>query len=224
MGFAEDALWVNGMFLGFREETVHRRGGLAAAGLPPEPRAVFAVVQLWARLSVLVPFPSASPWGSPGCRGGEVGLGHPNRHLCSQSAHMAMVDALMMAYTVEMISIEKVVASVQRFSTFSASKELPYDLEDAMVFWVNKVSAGSRGRCEDWGRGSSPRAARAGRGAPWWQVLPRELRPPRVSPENRALAGAPGAVGGCAVSRSTSAPVQTEQTGVLVSTGSVAAV
>ncbi|ERE70557.1 calmodulin-regulated spectrin-associated protein 1 [Cricetulus griseus] len=54
------------------------------------------------------------------------------------SAHMAMVDALMMAYTVEMISIEKVVASVKRFSTFSASKELPYDLEDAMVFWINK--------------------------------------------------------------------------------------
>ena len=59
---------------------------------------------------------------------------------------MAMVDALMMAYTVEMISIEKVVASVQRFSTFSASKELPYDLEDAMVFWVNKVSAGGPAR------------------------------------------------------------------------------
>lgn len=52
---------------------------------------------------------------------------------------MAMIDALMMAYTVEMISIEKVVASVKRFSTFSASKELPYDLEDAMVFWINKV-------------------------------------------------------------------------------------
>ncbi|XP_053329643.1 calmodulin-regulated spectrin-associated protein 1 [Spea bombifrons] len=56
------------------------------------------------------------------------------------SAHMSMIDALMMAYTVEMISIEKVVASVKRFSTFSASKELPYDLEDAMVFWVNKVN------------------------------------------------------------------------------------
>lgn len=53
---------------------------------------------------------------------------------------MAMIDALMMAYTVEMISIEKVVASVKRFSTFSASKELPYDLEDAMVFWINKVN------------------------------------------------------------------------------------
>lgn len=65
---------------------------------------------------------------------------------------MAMVDALMMAYTVGMISIETVVASVKRFSTFSASKELPYDLEDAMVFWINKVSAllgalGARG-CE----------------------------------------------------------------------------
>lgn len=52
---------------------------------------------------------------------------------------MSMIDALMMAYTVEMISIEKVVASVKRFSTFSASKELPFDLEDAMVFWINKV-------------------------------------------------------------------------------------
>ncbi|KAJ7418494.1 Calmodulin-regulated spectrin-associated protein 1 [Willisornis vidua] len=58
----------------------------------------------------------------------------------SWSSHMAMIDALMMAYTVEMISIEKVVASVKRFSTFSASKELPYDLEDAMVFWINKVN------------------------------------------------------------------------------------
>ncbi|XP_009072948.1 PREDICTED: calmodulin-regulated spectrin-associated protein 1, partial [Acanthisitta chloris] len=56
------------------------------------------------------------------------------------SSHMGMIDALMMAYTVEMISIEKVVTSVKRFSTFSASKELPYDLEDAMVFWINKVN------------------------------------------------------------------------------------
>ncbi|XP_016383388.1 calmodulin-regulated spectrin-associated protein 1-B isoform X3 [Sinocyclocheilus rhinocerous] len=55
------------------------------------------------------------------------------------SSHIPMIDALMMAYTVEMISIEKVVACVKRFSTFSASKELPFDLEDAMVFWINKV-------------------------------------------------------------------------------------
>ncbi|KAG8447499.1 hypothetical protein GDO86_014847 [Hymenochirus boettgeri] len=56
------------------------------------------------------------------------------------SAHMSMIDALMMAYTVEMISIEKVIDCVKRFSTFCASKELPYDLEDAMVFWINKVN------------------------------------------------------------------------------------
>uniref|UniRef100_A0A671M5M5 Calmodulin-regulated spectrin-associated protein 1-B-like n=1 Tax=Sinocyclocheilus anshuiensis TaxID=1608454 RepID=A0A671M5M5_9TELE len=56
------------------------------------------------------------------------------------SSHIPMIDALMMAYTVEMISIEKAVTCVKRFSTFSASKELPFDLEDAMVFWINKVN------------------------------------------------------------------------------------
>ncbi|GAA6219341.1 calmodulin-regulated spectrin-associated protein 1-B-like [Lates japonicus] len=56
------------------------------------------------------------------------------------SSHIHLIDALMMAYTVEMINIEKVVSSVKRFSNFSASKELPFDLEDAMVFWINKVN------------------------------------------------------------------------------------
>lgn len=44
----------------------------------------------------------------------------------------------MMAYILEMISLEKVVSSVKRFSNMSA-KELPFDLEDAMLFWINKV-------------------------------------------------------------------------------------
>uniref|UniRef100_A0AAQ5X5L0 Calmodulin regulated spectrin-associated protein 1a n=1 Tax=Amphiprion ocellaris TaxID=80972 RepID=A0AAQ5X5L0_AMPOC len=56
------------------------------------------------------------------------------------NSHIHLIDALIMAYTVEMISIEKVVSSVKRFSNFSASKELPFDLEDAMVFWINKVN------------------------------------------------------------------------------------
>uniref|UniRef100_UPI0037E7C153 calmodulin-regulated spectrin-associated protein 1a n=1 Tax=Semicossyphus pulcher TaxID=241346 RepID=UPI0037E7C153 len=56
------------------------------------------------------------------------------------SSHIHLIDALMMAYIVEMISIEKVVSSIQRFSNFSASKELPFDLEDAMIFWINKVN------------------------------------------------------------------------------------
>ncbi|XP_034566244.1 calmodulin-regulated spectrin-associated protein 1a isoform X2 [Notolabrus celidotus] len=56
------------------------------------------------------------------------------------SSHIHLIDALMMAYIVGMISIEKVVSSVKRFSNFSASKELPFDLEDAMMFWINKVN------------------------------------------------------------------------------------
>ncbi|XP_029136915.2 calmodulin-regulated spectrin-associated protein 1a isoform X1 [Labrus bergylta] len=56
------------------------------------------------------------------------------------SSHIHLIDALMMAYIVEMISIEKVVSSIKRFSNFSASKELPFDLEDAMIFWINKVN------------------------------------------------------------------------------------
>lgn len=62
----------------------------------------------------------------------------PMTHLCFQSAHIHLIDALMMAYTLEMISVEKVVSCVKRFSNLS-TKELPFDLEDAMVFWINKV-------------------------------------------------------------------------------------
>lgn len=55
-----------------------------------------------------------------------------------QSAHIHLIDSLMMAYMLEMISVEKVVSSVKRFSNLS-TKELPFDLEDAMLFWINKV-------------------------------------------------------------------------------------
>ncbi|XP_051906505.1 calmodulin-regulated spectrin-associated protein 1-B-like isoform X2 [Hippocampus zosterae] len=55
------------------------------------------------------------------------------------SCHMHLIDSLMTAYTMEMISVEKVVSSVKRFSNFIPSKEHPLDLEDAMVLWINKV-------------------------------------------------------------------------------------
>ncbi|XP_072517672.1 calmodulin-regulated spectrin-associated protein 1a isoform X2 [Salminus brasiliensis] len=55
------------------------------------------------------------------------------------SSHIPLIDALMLACSVEMMSVERVVSSVKRFSTFSASKELPFDMEDAMLFWINKV-------------------------------------------------------------------------------------
>ncbi|XP_035377587.1 calmodulin-regulated spectrin-associated protein 1a isoform X2 [Electrophorus electricus] len=55
------------------------------------------------------------------------------------SSHIPLIDALMLACTVEMMSVERVVASVKRFSTFCASKELPFNMEDTMLFWINKV-------------------------------------------------------------------------------------
>ncbi|XP_035872110.1 calmodulin-regulated spectrin-associated protein 2 isoform X2 [Phyllostomus discolor] len=56
------------------------------------------------------------------------------------SAHLAMVDTLMMAYTVEMVSVEKVIACAQRYSAFFQATDLPYDIEDAVTYWINKVN------------------------------------------------------------------------------------
>ncbi|XP_077188897.1 calmodulin-regulated spectrin-associated protein 2 isoform X2 [Paroedura picta] len=56
------------------------------------------------------------------------------------SAHLAMIDTLMMAYTVEMVSVEKVIACAQQYSSFFQATDLPYDIEDAVMFWINKVN------------------------------------------------------------------------------------
>lgn len=76
-----------------------------------------------------------------------------------------MTDTLMMAYTAEMVSTEKVVACAQQYAAFSHASDLPYDTEDAVTYWINKVGrltvgngrvaretespAGSRPRCRD---------------------------------------------------------------------------
>ncbi|CAG5134247.1 unnamed protein product, partial [Candidula unifasciata] len=54
-------------------------------------------------------------------------------------AHLALIDALMKAYTCEVASVEKVVKAVRRFTTFPASSELPDTPEEALLFWINKV-------------------------------------------------------------------------------------
>ncbi|KAL8178218.1 UNVERIFIED_CONTAM: Calmodulin-regulated spectrin-associated protein 2 [Gekko kuhli] len=51
-----------------------------------------------------------------------------------------MIDTLMMAYTVEMVSVEKVIACAQQYSSFFQATDLPYDIEDAVMFWINKVN------------------------------------------------------------------------------------
>ncbi|KAJ7409244.1 Calmodulin-regulated spectrin-associated protein 2 [Willisornis vidua] len=55
------------------------------------------------------------------------------------SAHLAMIDTLMMAYTVEMVSVEKVIACTQQYSTFLQATDVPYDIEDAVMYWINKA-------------------------------------------------------------------------------------
>ena len=68
-----------------------------------------------------------------------------------QSAHLAMVDTLMMAYAVEMVSVEKVVACAQKYSAFFQATDLPYDIEDAVTYWMNKVGGACAGAGRPWG-------------------------------------------------------------------------
>ena len=62
-----------------------------------------------------------------------------------QSSHLALIDTLMMAYTVEMVSVERVMSCINRYSSAEPSRgdghlqELPYDTEDAITTWINKV-------------------------------------------------------------------------------------
>lgn len=50
-----------------------------------------------------------------------------------------MIDTLMMAYTVEMVSVEKVMACVCQYASCDPEVETPYDTEDAVTTWINKV-------------------------------------------------------------------------------------
>ncbi|CAN9500959.1 unnamed protein product [Ophioblennius macclurei] len=56
------------------------------------------------------------------------------------SAHLAMIDTLMMAYTVETVSVEKVMACISRYSSCDPEEEAPYDTEDTVTTWINKVN------------------------------------------------------------------------------------
>nr|XP_020471626.1 calmodulin-regulated spectrin-associated protein 2-like [Monopterus albus] len=62
------------------------------------------------------------------------------------SSHLALIDTLMMAYTVEMVSVERVMSCINRYFSTEPShsdghiQELPYDTEDAVTTWINKVN------------------------------------------------------------------------------------
>uniref|UniRef100_A0A673CR42 Calmodulin regulated spectrin-associated protein family, member 2a n=1 Tax=Sphaeramia orbicularis TaxID=375764 RepID=A0A673CR42_9TELE len=56
------------------------------------------------------------------------------------SAHLAMIDTLMMAYTVETVSAEKVMSCIGQYSSGNLEVETPYDTEDTVTTWINKVN------------------------------------------------------------------------------------
>ncbi|XP_061739307.1 calmodulin-regulated spectrin-associated protein 2a isoform X1 [Nerophis ophidion] len=56
------------------------------------------------------------------------------------SAHLALIDSLLMAYTVDTMGLEKVMASLHQYSSCNSEEEMPYDTEDTATTWVNKIS------------------------------------------------------------------------------------
>ncbi|KTG46407.1 hypothetical protein cypCar_00004354 [Cyprinus carpio] len=55
------------------------------------------------------------------------------------SSHLAIIDTLMMAYTAEMVSVERVMTCIQKFTPLLPEEDFPYDAEEAVTTWINKV-------------------------------------------------------------------------------------
>ncbi|GAB6019537.1 hypothetical protein CHUAL_001111 [Chamberlinius hualienensis] len=64
------------------------------------------------------------------------------------SAHMAVIEAIMALYLKETITVERIVLAVKRFLP-AGPIELPADIEDALVYWINKVCVRMKHRIED---------------------------------------------------------------------------
>lgn len=56
------------------------------------------------------------------------------------SAHMAMVDTLMMAYTLETVTVETALACVRQYYPHDPDLDTPLNTEDAVAIWINKVN------------------------------------------------------------------------------------
>lgn len=55
-----------------------------------------------------------------------------------QLAHLAVIDALMLAHLRNIVTVERVVESVSR-QTSVDDRERPMDSADALLFWINKI-------------------------------------------------------------------------------------
>ncbi|VDO97788.1 unnamed protein product [Soboliphyme baturini] len=63
------------------------------------------------------------------------------------TAHLALIDGLMLAYARELINVDKVVKALKKQMVVQKS-EIPSSMEDAALFWINKVCAKVRDKME----------------------------------------------------------------------------
>ncbi len=66
-----------------------------------------------------------------------------NLQTCSkqhQSAHIALIDSLMLAFASRAMQLENVVNAIKKYTKFNASSELPTNLEQLCAFWLNKIT------------------------------------------------------------------------------------
>jgi hypothetical protein len=60
---------------------------------------------------------------------------------------MAVIDALMTAHVRHLVSVDRVVGAVGKYVHVD-EKEMPVDVEDALLFWINKICAAVRENLE----------------------------------------------------------------------------
>lgn len=58
-----------------------------------------------------------------------------------------MIDCLMMAYMRQALSVDKVVTAVKKYTKVH-SNEVPSNLEESLLFWINKICAAVRDKLE----------------------------------------------------------------------------
>ena len=66
-----------------------------------------------------------------------------------QSAHMAVIEALMQLFIKEQVSVERVLNTVNRFSAPVSTSEAPTDPDSALLLWTKRCCESLKLRIED---------------------------------------------------------------------------
>ena len=66
-----------------------------------------------------------------------------------QSAHMAVIEALMQLFIKEQVSVERVLNTVKRFSAPVSTSEAPTDPDSALLLWTKRCCESLKLRIED---------------------------------------------------------------------------